>query len=168
MFNGRFWINLKQTIRTLSAIRIFFETGVIRSPSPKFSTLFWRELSYQANLRTFLYDQLTSFFFCLLRRMVSKVHLTKGGGSEVIHNFDVTGNGFLCSVDSTRETHFCEAVLKVVKANSDVENSTESFTPAVATAVSDEFWNRFLESTQRLFGIDLRRIMFGNQTELKV
>ena len=40
----------------------------------------------------FLWDQLITSFYCLLRMIVSKVHLPRESDWEVTHEFDFSGN----------------------------------------------------------------------------
>ena len=102
-----------------------------------------------------LYGQLISFFYRLLRRIVSKVHLPAEGDWAANQDFDFTGNSLLDLGQFMRNFQFRDAALRVVKATVDIERDRGTLknkggTLTLATVVGESL-NPFLESGEKKF-----------------
>ena len=95
---------------------------------------------------------MTSFFYCLLRRIVSKVCLTTESDWESVHKFDSAGKAILGFM---KKPHYWNFALRVAKATVEVERERERESgqknigeQTVTSVVLEELLNPFLESAR--------------------
>ena len=101
---------------------------------------------------SFLYGQSMKFLYCLLRRIVSEVHMLAEGDWKSIHDFEFTGRSLFSLGEMIRKIHIRNAALGFLKATVDDERDRSTLkkkraAQTAATAV-DTSLNPFSESAQ--------------------
>ena len=105
---------------------------------------------------------MTSFFYCLLRRLVSKAYLPSEGDWKSLHEFNFTGKSLLGLSVFMRKTQLRNSTVRVRKVTLEVErekSKKKGGADAVKLAVVYETLNSFSDSARIYLKFVCERIL---------